>query len=274
MPYFYGYGRVSTDKQAMSPETQRDLIFKDFTHRKAMGTIPSDMEWGGFVADTDVSRAVKFLHRPMGGTMALKMKPGDFLCVAAYDRLIGSLIDGHETLQWIKQADVNLIIIGMNVDTSTPLGKFFFDMMGAVKDLERAEIGRRTREGLSYRRSQGRPTASPPIGYKVMNLIPLAGGPMVKWYMPNPSERRYAKYITELKDVHKLSFNDIALKFYNNHIKHPRTGKRQKCDPKCIFNYYHAMKKGWPLHGGIQWRKPDFKYTIAHNTIDLRRVSA
>lgn len=275
MPTFYGYGRVSTDKQAMSPETQRDMIHRDFQHRVDMRKLPADITWGGFVADTDVSRAVKFLHRPMGATFALKMTAGDYLCVAAYDRLIGSLIDGHETLAWLKQKQINLIIIGMDVDTSTPLGKFFFDMMGAVKELERAEVGRRTREGLSYRRSQGLPAGYAPIGYVIKTIIPVGGRPM-KYYFPCPKQRRYGETIVALKDQHGMSYDNIALMLNREKIANPRsrTG-RLSTDTCTVGNYYRAVKEGWPLHGGVQWKKPEFKFKFAPNeTINLNRASA
>lgn len=273
MPKFYGYGRVSTDKQAMSPETQRDLIQRDYKHRREIGNLAADVEWGGFVADTDVSRAVKFLHRPMGADIAMKIKAGDYLCVAAYDRFLGSMIDGHETLIWLKQQQINLIIIGMNVDTSTPLGKFFFDMMGAVKELDRAEVGRRTREGLAYRKSQGLPSGRPPLGWTIKTIIPVGGRPM-KYYFPCPAERRYGQCIVALKDDHGMSYREIALKLYNAKIPSPRTG-RIICDYPKVSAYYHAVKNGWPLHGDIQWKSPDFKYKLAKNdVINLNRASA
>lgn len=271
---FYGYGRVSTDKQAVSPAAQCDMIQKEFAHQMATGALPPDSVWGGFIADTDVCRAIPFLHRPMGIHLAMNMKPGDRLCVSALDRLLGSPGDCESVIGWSKEKNIKLIIMDMRIDGSTSAGQVMLEVMTSFKGYERREIIRRTKEGLAYRRSQGLPAGKVPIGYMIKTIIPVGGRPM-KYYFPCPKERRYGDAIVALKDEHGMSDSDIALLFNRRKIPNPRS-TRLNTDRCTINNYYRAVKNGWPLHDGLQWKKPEFKYKFAapNKTIDLTRASA
>lgn len=269
-----GYGRASNDKQVLTIEAQRDNTFKEFQHQLATGQIPADSIWGGFFADTDTCRATSFLKRPMGIHVAINTKPEDRIIVAAFDRMIASSIDCYETIEWAIKNKTYLVFMDLRIDSSTSAGRMALEMIGAVKGYERREICRRTRDVAQYQKSQGRPYGVPPIGYMVKTIIPVGGGRPMKYYFPCPAERRYGQCIVDLKDQHGMSYREIALKMYNAKIPNPRTG-RIICDYPKVSTYYHAVKNGWPLHGGIQWKAPDFKYKIAKNdVIDLNRVSA
>lgn len=49
----------------------------------------------------------------------------------------------------------HLVLLDLNVDTSTPTGKMVLTMMSAVAELERASIAERCFRGRSYKKSQG-----------------------------------------------------------------------------------------------------------------------
>lgn len=275
MPKFYGYGRASTDKQVASPETQRDMITLEFNHQKAIGIVGSDMEWGGYVADGE-SRSVKFLHRPMGQFLALVLQKGDKLCVTALDRLLGSSSDAEGTIEFMNSRGVGLVIMDMRIDASNSIGQLMLENMCAFKAYERREIGRRTKEGLDYRRRNGLPIGGrqPPIGWQIKTIVPLGGGKPMKYYLPAENERIFCNQLLHLHEVEEISFRRLATKIWKEKIINPRTGKYDMT-PNMVMNYCNAVKNDWPLYDGIQWKPPGFSYKVVNTKpIDFSRVSA
>ena len=50
----------------------------------------------------------------------------------------------------------------MNIDTSEPMGEFFFTVAAAFAQLERRTISKRTKEGLKAARKRGKRLGRPP----------------------------------------------------------------------------------------------------------------
>ena len=48
------------------------------------------------------------------------------------------------------------MVLDQGIDTSTPLGRMFFHILGAVAEFEHALMSERTRDGLEAARAQGR----------------------------------------------------------------------------------------------------------------------
>ncbi len=55
----------------------------------------------------------------------------------------------------LQPANKALVLLDLNVDTSTPTGKMILTMMAAVAELERAQITERTQGGRKAKASQG-----------------------------------------------------------------------------------------------------------------------
>ena len=63
----------------------------------------------------------------------------------------------------------HLVLLDLNVDTSTPTGKMVLTMMSAVAELERSNILERTSKGREFKRAQGLYAGgAPAFGLKVM----------------------------------------------------------------------------------------------------------
>ncbi|WP_312845420.1 recombinase family protein, partial [Enterococcus durans] len=59
-------------------------------------------------------------------------------------------------IEELRQCGVNFRSLTDSIDTSTPMGRFFFHVMGALAEMERELIVERTRAGLDAARAQGR----------------------------------------------------------------------------------------------------------------------
>lgn len=132
-----GYGRVSTRDQ--NPDAQEDAlkaakcdqIFVD----KASGKLAS---------------------RPELDKALIAAREGDEFVITKLDRLGRSLKNLIELSELLHERGVNLVVLDQAIDTSTPSGRMFFHILGAVAEFERALTAERTRDGLAAARARGR----------------------------------------------------------------------------------------------------------------------
>ncbi len=132
-----GYVRVSTNDQ--NTELQRnalecagcELIFED----KISGT-KSD--------------------RPGLKKLLRTLSAGDTLVVWKLDRLGRSMRHLVVLVEELRERGVNFRSLTDAIDTSTPMGRFFFHVMGALAEMERELIVERTRAGFAAARQEGR----------------------------------------------------------------------------------------------------------------------
>ncbi len=59
-------------------------------------------------------------------------------------------------IEELRQRGVNFRSLTDSIDTSTPMGRFFFHVMGALAEMERELIVERTMAGLAAARAKGR----------------------------------------------------------------------------------------------------------------------
>ena len=140
-----GYARVSTDdqdlaaqEQAIRAEAERrgwDLI--DVVHDVASGKSTKKRDG---------------LARCLAG---LDAGFAQALVVAKLDRLSRSLIDFGEMLEHVRKAGWSIVVLDMELDTTTAVGRMTANTLMNFAQFERELIGQRTREGLAAKRSAG-----------------------------------------------------------------------------------------------------------------------
>ena len=132
-----GYGRVSTTDQSL--DAQRDAL-------QAAGC-----------DQVLVDRASgKLASRPELDKALLIAREGDQLVVTKLDRLGRSLEHLIVLSNELQARGVDLVVIDQGIDTSTAVGRMFFQILGAIAEFEHALMAERPRDGLAAARARGR----------------------------------------------------------------------------------------------------------------------
>lgn len=74
-----------------------------------------------------------------------------------FDRLGRSTQHLLQVLEEMQNKNIRLIATSQNIDTSNPMGKFFFTILAGFAEMEREMIRERIRLGLRRRQAQGMP---------------------------------------------------------------------------------------------------------------------
>lgn len=131
-----GYARVSTRDQDLS--LQIDALqkagCKQIYQEKASG---------------------KHADRPELQQMLLHLRAGDQVIVWKLDRIGRSLKNLLDIVEHLKKHQVDFISLNDHIDTSTPTGRFTFNLFAALAEFEREMIVERTRAGLDAARKRG-----------------------------------------------------------------------------------------------------------------------
>ncbi|MEU7766140.1 recombinase family protein [Nocardia sp. NPDC049190] len=83
-------------------------------------------------------------------------RTGDQLVVTKLDRLGRSLEHLIDLSRTLEGRGVDLVVLDQKVDTSTALGRMFFQILGSIAEFEHALMSERTRDGLAAARARGR----------------------------------------------------------------------------------------------------------------------
>jgi DNA invertase Pin-like site-specific DNA recombinase len=133
-----GYGRVSTRDQHAA--AQRDAL-------KAAGC---DQIFGDNASGTLARR------RELDKALLSANRAGDMLVVTKLDRLGRSLEHLIELSNALQIREVDLVVLDQGIDTSTAVGRMFFQILGSIAEFEHALISERTHDGLAAARARGR----------------------------------------------------------------------------------------------------------------------
>src|SRR5690606_3644790 len=128
-----GYARVSTPDQSV--DMQLDAL------RRA--GVPEDNLWW----ETKSGIRSKRPRLELALTQAVR---GDTTVVFKLDRLGRSLRDLIDKLADLDKRGIGFRSLTEGIDTTTPIGRFAFHMLGALAQFERDLTVERTRHGMAY----------------------------------------------------------------------------------------------------------------------------
>src|SRR3989304_6095729 len=161
------YMRVSTKNHGQTTETQA-LALRDYATHRGLTIVEEYRDEG--VSGSKDSRPA--LDRLMKDARARKF---DVVIVARFDRFARSVSHLLRALEEFGHLGVDFISLSEAVDTSTPMGKMIFTVLGAVAELERNLIRERVVMGLDRAKRQGIRLGRPKrIGDRGQSLRPYA----------------------------------------------------------------------------------------------------
>ena len=145
-----GYARVSTKEQDLS--LQLDALSK-------------------YGCDRIFTDKISSVKERQGLTDALGyLRDGDTLVVWKLDRLCRSLPDLIKISEQIRTTGAQLVSITESIDTSTPAGRLYFNILGALGQMERELIQERVKAGLAAARRRGKVPGKPRVSEEKLEL--------------------------------------------------------------------------------------------------------
>lgn len=93
--------------------------------------------------------------RPQLREALRRLQAGDTLVVWKLDRIARSLADLLNVIERLNQLNASIRSLTEPIDTSSSIGQFTLQVLGAVAQLERSMIGERTRAGIRAAMSRG-----------------------------------------------------------------------------------------------------------------------
>jgi len=149
------YARVSTVGAGQDPEMQtREL--KEYCERRGWTVV-------GEYVDRGVSGAKD--SRPQLDRLMEEAHKRRFslLVVWKFDRFARSVSHLLRALETFRALGIEFVSLTEQVDTTTPMGKMIFTILGSVAELERSLVIERVRAGMRNARAKGKRIGRPPL---------------------------------------------------------------------------------------------------------------
>jgi DNA invertase Pin-like site-specific DNA recombinase len=141
------YARVSTSDKGQDPEMQlREL--REYCSRRGW-TI------AGEYVDVGISGAKDSRPRLNDLMSEAHKRKFDSVVVWKFDRFARSVSHLLRALETFRSLGIEFVSYSEAIDTSTPVGKMTFTVLGAVAELERSLITERVRAGIRNARAKG-----------------------------------------------------------------------------------------------------------------------
>lgn len=147
------YMRVSTKGHGQTTETQA-LALRDYAGHRGFEIIEEYRDEG--ISGSKDSRPA--LDRLMKDARARRF---DVVIVARFDRFARSVSHLLRALEEFSHLGVDFVSLSESIDTSTPMGRMIFTVLGAVAELERNLIKERVHMGISRARKEGKQLGRP-----------------------------------------------------------------------------------------------------------------
>lgn len=139
------YLRVSTDEQ-----TNLNQLLKVKAWLGAAKGIDS------FTVYEDTESGAKE-DRPGLTRLLLDLRRGDLVVITRVDRLSRSLKHLVQVMDYCRDVGADILATEQPIDTTGPMGRAFWQVLGVFAELERALIIARTRDGHARNRALGKP---------------------------------------------------------------------------------------------------------------------
>ena len=149
------YARVSTKNNGQTTETQL-VALREYAENHSFKIVNEYVD-NGYSGSKDSRPRLDQLMRDA------KQRKFDAVVVARFDRFARSTRHLILALEEFQALGIDFISLNESVDTSTPMGKMVFTVIGAVAELERSLIKERVVMGLDRARKEGKRLGRPNV---------------------------------------------------------------------------------------------------------------
>ena len=158
------YVRVSTEEQAKEGISIDAQIGRCKSFCKAR-------DWKVFKIYTDAGYSAGTLDRPALKDLVedIKNKKFNILLVYKIDRFSRNLKDLISVLEDLKGKGINFTSVTEQIDTTTAMGKAFFQIIGVFAELERGMVKERVELAFDKKINDGEILNRAPVGYVYRN---------------------------------------------------------------------------------------------------------
>lgn len=210
-----GYIRVSTDGQRenTSLEEQKRRIE---AYCYSMGH-----KLVGIFEETASAKDTR--NRPVFQKALTSLKKADGIVAFKLDRIARNTQDVLTLVNdYLRPNNKALVLLDLNVDTSTPTGMLILTVMAAVAQLERDVIQERTKSGRrATKEKMGYLGGTPPYGF---DAVPDESNPKKLRLIPNETEQKIIRVMRNHRRSGK-SLREVA-HYLNQNGHETKTGKR------------------------------------------------
>jgi site-specific DNA recombinase len=175
---------------------------------------------------TDADEFSGTLNRPGMQRILRMVESREIDAVAIYrlDRMTRSVRDIITLVDLFNQKGVTFMSVMESLDTKTPMGMFFVQMIAAIAELERRTICERTRVALQHIKASGCPAGPAPYGYRSQERPVIDGK---KTRMPLLEDEAEQHTIRVILDMHSRgdSYRDMAAELNRAGYRTRKNGK-------------------------------------------------
>jgi DNA invertase Pin-like site-specific DNA recombinase len=159
------YARVSTSNNGQDPAMQtREL--REYAERRGWTVAGEYVDVG--ISGTKEKRPE--LDRLMADAHRRRC---DAVAVWRFDRMARSVSHLLRVLETFRALGIEFVSLSEQIDTSTPVGKMVFTILGSVAEMERQMIVERVKAGLRNAKAKGRRLGRPQIIVDVRKVAAL-----------------------------------------------------------------------------------------------------
>jgi len=158
------YARVSTHNGQQDPEMQ----LRDLREYCAQRSWEVSGEYVDHISGSKDKRPE--LDRLMADAYRRRFAA---VVVWKFDRFARSVSHLLRALEMFRALGIEFVSLSEQVDTSTPMGKLVFTMLGAVAELERSLIVERVKAGLRNARAKGKRLGRPRVSISAARIQDL-----------------------------------------------------------------------------------------------------
>ena len=220
-----GYVRVSTNRQDLSVEVQTAAIERGAEYHT--GGAPDEI-----FSDPDTSGSIPFAEREGASRLIAAVRAAGAagkavtIIVTKVDRLGRDTVDVSNTASLFDSLRARLILLDINVDTRTAMGRAFMQIAAVFAELERARIRERIQDGLDRKRHDGEVIGSVPFGWDAEETGEVtAKGVKIRRLVANADEQKWILHIARRRAA-GASLNSIAKDLNRAGVATKRRGER------------------------------------------------